>query len=143
MTDTHSPVDWRVEVAAGVELGEHPIWDDAADCLHWVDVLGGTAHRVHAGGETSSLHLGEVLGAVGLRRHGGMIAATDQNFAFRDAHGVIDRDPIAAPVPVGMRFNDAASDPAGRFLAGIVSQSGDSLGQLIQLHTDGHIEVLL
>ena len=143
MTDAPSPVQWRVEVAAGVELGEHPIWDDAAECLNWVDVLGGTVHRLHVGGETSSLRLGDVLGAVGLRMHGGIIAATDQHFAFRDARGVIDRDPIAAPVPAGMRFNDAASDPAGRFLAGIVSQAGDSMGHLIQLHADGHIEVVL
>ena len=150
MTPLDSPVEWRVEVAAGQELGEHPLWDDIAECLIWVDVLTGSVHRLSAPasealptGAVSSVRLGNVLGAVGLREGGGIVAAVDQNFAFWDAKGVTDRDPIEAPVGLGSRFNDAACDPVGRFLAGIVSESGVHNGQLLQVHADGHVDVLL
>ncbi|MBA8829629.1 SMP-30/gluconolactonase/LRE family protein [Alpinimonas psychrophila] len=143
MTDAVSPVEWHVEVAAGCELGEHPLWDETTESITWVDVFGGTVRRLDMHGLESGERLGEALGAVGLRRDGGLVAAVDRNFVFRDARGVSDRDPVAAPVGDGMRFNDAACDPAGRFLAGIVSQTGDSTGELIQLHADGHIDVIL
>ena len=143
MTDTVASVQWRVEAAIADELAEHPIWDDTVESLAWVDVFGGTLRRLNARGELSGARLGETLGAVGLRSNGGIVAATDHHFVFLDARGMPDRDPIEAPVGRDMRFNDASCDPAGRFLAGIVSQQGDRTGELIQLHADGRIEVLI
>lgn len=144
MTEYPERVEWRVVVAAGVELAEHPIWDDVDDSLLWVDVLGGNVHRSGSANPSWTGHLGAVVGAIGLRRGGGLVAAVDQEFAFLDAGGRPDRDRLPAPVPAGARFNDAACDPGGRFLAGTAALDGTSaIGQLLQLHRDGRIDMLL
>jgi len=144
VTENPEQVQWRVDVSAGVELAEHPIWDDATDTLVWVDVLGGNVHRTGSTEYAWSAHLGAVVGAAGLRRGGGLIVAVDEEFAFLDAAGRPDRDRVRAPVGVGTRFNDAACDPGGRFLAGTAALDGtSSVAQLLQLQPDGRIDVLL
>lgn len=143
MTANFSPHQWRVEADARNELGEHPLWDDSTRSLVWVDVLEGMVNRLDERGDLTRLRLGDSLGAVGLRDGGGFIAAVDQHFAFWDSRGGTDRDPVEAPVGAGSRFNDASCDPVGRFLAGIVSAAGEPSGQLLQLHPDGHVEILL
>jgi sugar lactone lactonase YvrE len=146
VTGSFSPGAWRVETDLRNELGEHPLWDDSTGSLVWVDILEGMVHRLDAPGDLAHVRLGSSLGAVGLRDGGGFVAAVDQQFVFTDGDGNGNRDPIAAPVADGMRFNDAACDPAGRFLAGIVCSdpvSAAITGELVQLHVDGHIDVLL
>ena len=143
MTNNVSPHHWRVEADVRNELGEHPLWDDSTHSLVWVDILEGTVNRLDERGDLTHVRLGDSLGAVGLRDGGGLIAAVDQQFVFTDRDGTVNRDPIAAPVAEGMRFNDASCDPVGRFLAGIVSAAGEPSGQLLQLHPDGHVEIVL
>ncbi len=144
MTQNPEPVQWRVEVGVGVELAEHPVWDDASGSLVWVDVLSGDVHRLSPGGHDWASHLGAVVGAAGLRRGAGLVVAVDEEFAFLDASGKPDRDRVSAPVGVGTRFNDASCDPGGRFLAGTAALDGTSpIAQLMQLHPDGRIDVLL
>jgi sugar lactone lactonase YvrE len=128
---------------AGVELGEHPIWDAARDRVGWVDVFAGELRWV--GGEGSDRwRLPAPLGAAALRRSGGVVAAAGDGIHFLDAAGCSDREPIAGFLPAGVRFNDAACDPLGNFVCGTVSLDGrPAQGSLYRLGPQGRIETLV
>jgi sugar lactone lactonase YvrE len=134
---------WTVAVAAGAELGERPVWDDAADGLVWVDILAGRLLRHRPGaGDASLARVDGTLGAAGLRAGGGYILAAGDRFRLVDVRGREDAAPIAVPgVPEGARFNDGACDPVGRFWAGTVAAASD--GALYRLGTDGDVETVL
>ena len=135
---------WSVALAAGCELAERPVWDEHDQSLVWVDILGGSAHRLSSGGGDSAIAVGAPLGAAGLRHGGGLILASAGALVFLDAAGRCDREPIAAALPAGVRFNDGACDPAGRFLVGTTSLDGQrERGALLAVWPDGHIDVLL
>jgi sugar lactone lactonase YvrE len=135
---------WSVALAAGCELAERPVWDEHDQSLVWVDILGGSAHRLSPGGDDTAIPVGAPLGAAGLRHGGGLILASAGALVFLDAAGRADREPIDAGLPSGVRFNDGACDPAGRFLVGTSSLDGRrERGALLAVSPDGHIEVLL
>jgi sugar lactone lactonase YvrE len=116
MTDT----PWTVLSAVPCHLGESAVWDDRRGRLHWVDITAGRVYTLDwAGGPTRTLELGDLVGSVGLREAGGLVAA------FRHAVAYVDPDAgsfeIVAPVEAdrpGNRCNDGAVDPAGRFWFG-------------------------
>jgi sugar lactone lactonase YvrE len=144
VTASFDGISWEVAAASGCELAEHPLWDGNDDSLVWVDVLSGSVHRLERSGSYHVSRLGSNVGAVGLRHDGGLVACVDDQFFFLDVAGRPDRAPLSAPLLEGSRFNDAACDPAGRFLAGTAALDGVSaLGRLLQLHSDGTIKVLL
>ena len=141
---TDRPGAWSVALAAGCELAERPVWDERDRSLIWVDVLAGSAHRLSPGGDDAAIPVGAPLGAAGLRRGGGLILASAGALVFLDAAGQADREPIDADLPSGVRFNDGACDPAGRFLVGTSSLNGQrERGALLAVWPDGHIELLL
>lgn len=131
MTQSEGAHKWRVAVAAGCELGERPVWDDHLGSVIWVDVLKGELHRSTPAPFTGpewtdrSVPVGGVLGAVGLRHGGGLIAAADDTFLLLDERGALESDPVSVYMHAGARFNDAACDPGGRFLAGTTSSHND------------------
>ncbi len=104
-------------------LGEGPVWDEREGRLYWVDILSGTLFVYDPVTNRNKAHdLGEHLGAVGLRREGGLVVALQSGFAFYDpAERKIT--PIADPEAdrPGNRFNDGKCDPSGRFWAGTMS----------------------
>lgn len=53
--------------------GEGPVWDEARQCLHFVDVLG---NRIHTweNGELTTVEVGENIGCAVPRSGGGMVA---------------------------------------------------------------------
>jgi sugar lactone lactonase YvrE len=101
-------------------LGEGPLWDAANNCIYWVDIIPGDIHRFYpAAFEHSVFNVGEMIGAIALRKSGGLVAAMQYGFAFVDFDNkTLERitDP-EAHLP-GNRFNDGKCDPAGRFWAG-------------------------
>ncbi|PIW26424.1 MAG: hypothetical protein COW30_15265 [Rhodospirillales bacterium CG15_BIG_FIL_POST_REV_8_21_14_020_66_15] len=105
---------------AKAELGEGPIWDERNQCLIWLDVKGRKLHVLSPVTEDRrTIPLSTEVGAVALRRDGGLVAATRAGFAYLDAQtgGLA---PICDPerhLP-GNRFNDGNCDPGGRFIAG-------------------------
>jgi len=124
---------------AGIELGEHPVWDADTGRVAWVDVFGGELRWV--GGDRWTFPA--PLGAAALRRNGGVIAAAGDGIHFRDGAGRSDRDPITGFLPAGVRFNDAACDPTGSFLCGTVSLDGaPGRGSLYRVSPSGRVEVL-
>ena len=105
-----------------MELGESPVWDERTRALHVVDILRGSIVRFDPRSGTSEglAHLDALVGAIALRRDGGLIAAAGTTVVLLDeesnAHVV-----AATPDSDGIRFNDGACDPQGRFWAGTMA----------------------
>jgi sugar lactone lactonase YvrE len=121
-------MQWQVAVAAGAELGERPVWDHIRSCLLWVDIHAGRLHRYRpdegndvvlelvAGGRAIA------IGAAAPRRGGGYVLAAADGFRLADQDGQLEAGPFTPPgMTAGIRFNDGACDPAGRFWAGTVA----------------------
>lgn len=103
------------------QWGEGPIWWNHA--LYYVDIEGHTVHRYDpADSSEKTWNVGQRVGTVVPRSHGGLVIAGDQGISFLDeATGQLT--PIADPeanLPEN-RFNDGKCSPDGRFFAGTIS----------------------
>jgi len=105
-------------------LGEGPYWVPGDSCLLWVDIPKGMLHRTERpSGATVSTALGEVS-AVFPALGGGLLTAGGHRLRLHmprgAAHGPGWAETTIAGVPAreGIRFNDAAVDPAGRVWVG-------------------------
>jgi sugar lactone lactonase YvrE len=105
------------------QLGEGPVWDARTQTLLWIDLLAGDIHQYNPiTGTRITCNVGQLVGAVAVRRGGGLVAALQYGFGLVDRQtGTVTRltDP-EAHLP-GNRFNDGKCDPAGRFWAGTTS----------------------
>jgi sugar lactone lactonase YvrE len=111
-------------------LAEGPIWDARSSTLHWVDIpAGAVIHGRLVGdgdgdGDGESIEefdrteFGASVGAVGLATDGGLIVAAERGLATIDPSGGIHRGPALLADGINSRMNDAACDPAGRYLVG-------------------------
>lgn len=120
-------------------LGEGPVWDEIEEKLYWVDILSGKLFEYsHHEKKNSVYDIGEHLGAVALRKEGGVVMAMQTGFAFFDLEEQKVTH-IADPeshLP-GNRFNDGECDPSGRFWAGTMSYDLDAgAGSLYCLNSD-------
>lgn len=129
---------------ARAELAEGPRWDPRTRELLWVDIPAGRVATLDpATGATTARDLGRSVGAVAPRAGGGLVAAVAEGFALLDADGT------ETVVPVGhdtglMRMNDAAVDPAGRFLGGSLHlDEAPGTGVLYRLDPDRGVTTLL
>lgn len=135
-----------IEYQHDATLGEGPVWDEREGRLYWVDILSGTLFRYDPVANRNRAHdLGEHLGAVGLRREGGLVMALQSGFAFYDP---VDREitPITDPEEdqPSNRFNDGKCDPSGRFWAGTMSyELEEGAGSLYCLDQSLEVEVRL
>lgn len=106
-------------------LGEGPVWDVDEGCLYWVD---GTGRRVGKpsiwrldprSGRTQHWSLDRDVGALALRRTGGMVLALDDGFYFFDpAQGRLELIQLVDAEQPRTRLNDGKCDRRGRFFAG-------------------------
>ncbi len=123
-------------------LGEGPQWDHRTGVLAWVDILGGFVHLTDPhGGITRSIPVGPGVGAVAPHGEHGYLLAVRNGFATLTAgHLEVTHELFDEP---GVRMNDGAVDPGGRFVAG--SMAGDlrpGMGSLYSLDTDGSVREL-
>ena len=133
-----------VEIACVAEthsaLGEGAVWDVADRALWWVDIPAGIIYRFDpATWENRRFDFGEPVGCVARRDKGGLIVAAKTGFyAFNLATG--EKTLIVDPEPdrPGNRFNDGATDPAGRFWAGTMKDGGEpeQVGRFYRLDPD-------
>ena len=123
-------------------LGEGPYWVPEDDCLLWVDVHRGQLHRSYfPSAETATMDLGAVSAAfpaVG----GGILTAGGSKLALHlpAERGGQWTTRVVAEVPAreGIRFNDAAVDPAGRVWVGSMHiDEAEPLGELYRLDAGG------
>lgn len=124
--------------------GEGPVWDPAWGGLRFVDLLAGDIVSLGAGGsEVDRLHVGAVAAAFRPRRPGGMVVAVERGFVLVDHDGRIDTLPQLWS-DEGVRMNDGACDPQGRFYCGSMA---DDLtpggGDLWRLDPDGSVDVVV
>ncbi len=143
------PTDWRVAVPAAAELGERPVWDRDLGCMIWVDIPTGRLHRHRPGGDDEVdevvVDLEVTIGAAAPRRDGGYVLAAGDGFRLVGNDGREIADPVRPTgIAPGVRFNDGACDPAGRFWAGTVaSDRRAGAGALYRLDPDGTVSVML
>ena len=123
------------------QLGEGPFYDEPADRVVWVDILG---RRVlwhdGAGPHEGEYRVGGHVGAAVPRRDGGLVLCLPDGPVLVDAAGTGWSEP---PVPLGsfaaadrsagvdppadapnLRANDAKADPAGRLWLGTMAYDG-------------------
>jgi sugar lactone lactonase YvrE len=150
---------WAVAVPAGAELGERPVWD--GEGLLWVDIMAGHLHRhTPGGGDEIVLALTDggrpvPIAAAACRRGGGYVLATAAGFQLAGPLGrgggagagrvLIEEGAIRpAGMAAGVRFNDGACDPAGRFWAGTVAADvRPGAAALYRLDPDGTVTTVL
>jgi sugar lactone lactonase YvrE len=129
------------------ELGEGPVWDGARGRVLWVDINPGIVHIGHLehGLVTpdSQMRFDETVGAVVCSADGDLLVA-----GARCVYRVVgpSRCAVHAELVDGAkasRLNDAACDPAGRFLVGSLALDG-RIGEecLYRLEDDGEVAVL-
>lgn len=123
--------------------GEGPVWDDGAGCLRWVDLLRGDVLTLGADGRVERLHVGDVAAAVRPRTGGGLVVAVERGFALVDRDGDVVTLPPLWTDP-GVRMNDGACDPQGRFYCGSMAyDAAPGRGALYRLDADGTTEAVL
>lgn len=131
---------------ARAEVGEGPIWDDSSQTLLWVDIPLGLVHRFDPGtGRDESFPAGQPVGAVAVRRGGGLV------LALRDGFGLLDPGSRDVRLAVAVehdcpenRMNDGKCDPTGRFWAGTMAfDCSPAAGALYRLEPDLSVEPVL
>lgn len=131
---------------AHARLGEGPVWDEREGCLWWVDILGESIHRTDPATRADEIvPVGQMVGAVGLRERGGLVAALREGFALVET----DRARVELVAPVERddpetRMNDGKVDPAGRFWAGTTALDHRlGAGTLYRLDPDLRVSPML
>ena len=122
----------------GAVLGEGPVWVAREQALYWVDIKGPKIFRLDSLGERTEWNTPFRICSLAPRRRGGFIAGTENGFAIVDLDSG-SFDLIADPEPdfPGNRFNDGKSDRSGRFWAGTMDDSEQSVtGSLYRLDPD-------
>lgn len=111
------------------ELGEGPLWDVKRKAICWIDILKGEIHQYSPEQKTHEIiQVHQMIGSIALCTNGDFIAALQNGFGFVDRiSGKVTM--IADPEShlSNNRFNEGKCDPAGRFWAGTMSLSEDSL----------------
>ncbi len=137
-------VDVAVDVRA--EVGEGPHWDERTGSLWFVDLTAGTVFRYErAGGRVSTFSVGQEVGAVIPRRHGGLMLAVRDGIAVATETG----DGFEVRLPVeretdGNRMNDAKCDAAGRLFAGTTAfDFAPGAGALYRIDADWSCETVI
>ena len=125
-------------------LGESPLWDSTTHTLYWVDAIKPALHALHpATGTHQEWPMPALIGAIALRKKGGLIASLGTGIAFIDLpSGQITMHKIVNEALSPVHLNDGKCDAAGRFWVGEVCHDKmRSNGRLFCLHPNGDLEV--
>lgn len=134
--------------APGV-LSEGPRWHEERQELLWVDILGKQVHRGTLDGdgaldELSTITLDRHVGAVAPAEAGGYVVAAGQGFLHISQDGTVRELAQPAAGEPGVRMNDGACDPQGRFWAGTMAyDERPGAGTLYRLELDGSTTTML
>jgi sugar lactone lactonase YvrE len=125
--------------------GEAPLWDPDTSSLYWTDCVGFKFFRFNAkSGKSEVLRTGVEVTGFALNEGGEFVIANTKGIWLWD--GAKSLKLIAAEVDGAVcQMNDAAADPAGRFLAGscFYDPAGSyKLGCLLRVDNSGHTSVL-
>ena len=133
-------------VRAGNVIGEGPRWNAAEQRLYWVDFI--TNQNIHswqpATRELKTYRTEAPVTAVGFLRTGHLIAATGGQIAkFNLTTRKLTEFTLVDDRP-GMRLNDGAVDPQGRFWVGSMhsEQQSEPHGSLYRFDPDGSLHTM-
>ncbi len=134
-----------VAIGSGALLGEGPRWDAAAQRLLWVDIEAGALHLFDpARGDDRKIPLGIRVGAVAPTQAGGVLAALADRLAVVDLEDESVHTLVEVPHGEGLRLNDGACDPAGRFWVGSMALDyARGAGALYRYSSDGGLDRML
>lgn len=136
-----------VALSATPALAEGAFWAWHTQELIWVDILGCTLNRFDpVTGKNRAHVLPSFVGTAVPRSDGGFQIAVRDGFARFDPHTEALTELVSPPEHDARttRFNDGKCDPAGRFLAGTISLTGESnAAALYVLDSDGKTRRLL
>lgn len=123
--------------------GEGPIWDAGAGVVRWVDMLAGDVMTLGQDGTVDRRHLSDVVAALRPRHTGGFVVAVERGFLLVEPDGSVGPVHEAFSDP-GVRMNDGACDPAGRFLCGSMAyDSTPGRGALYRFDVDRQVTEVL
>lgn len=122
---------------------EGPVWAQAWGGLRWVDMLAGDILSLASGGEVTRRHVGSIAAALRPRRGGGAVIGIERGFLLEDAAGT-----AVTTIPAwdgdGIRMNDGACDPDGRFYCGSMAYDQQpGAASLYRLDTDLSVRPVL
>jgi len=133
-------------VDARAWLGEGPLWDADRGLLWWVDILGGRAHAFDpATGRDEAIEIGQAVGAIALRRGGGLLVlGQDAILALEpETHRMRPLVAFGRERPP-RRTNDGKPDPAGRLWFGRMTfDHAAGMGSLCRLDRELRLETVL
>jgi sugar lactone lactonase YvrE len=122
--------------------GEGPVWDAGLQRLLWVDLLRGDLLRTDTSGVTERQHVSDVLACVAPRGAGGHVFATERGFALLSSDGQVEVLPDIWQ-DTGIRMNDGACDPTGRFFCGSMAyDAAAGRGALYRLDPDRSVHLV-
>jgi sugar lactone lactonase YvrE len=134
-----------VEVAIDVraELGEGPRWDAAAGRLLWVDVEGRSLHVFDPErDEDRTIPLGARVGVGQPMSDGRVLVALADRLAALDLDDESVETLVSMPHGPGLRLNDGACDPDGRFWVGSLDLEFTKHAGSLYVY-DGHLREVL
>ncbi|MGW5053458.1 SMP-30/gluconolactonase/LRE family protein [Actinokineospora sp. NPDC004072] len=126
------------------ELGEGARWVDGE--LHWVDILTGRLLVRRGGADVVLAALDVPLGAVAPLGGGRWLAAAGTGIAVLEPDSGLTWLAKPADTGVRQRMNDAAVDPAGRFIAGSMAYAAEEqpgAGKLHAVDPDGTVRTIV
>ena len=99
------------------ELAEGPLWDPDTSSIFWSDIPNRLIHCAKiSDGQSNSMKMPLMIGAIALTKSDSLIAATSNGFAMISPSGELSIiDEFLEP---DVRMNDGKVDPHGRFWAG-------------------------
>jgi sugar lactone lactonase YvrE len=119
--------------------GEGPVWWPGWGGLRWVDMLAGDVLNLEPDGTVGRRHVGSVAAAVRPRRGGGAVLGVERGFALEEPDGTLTTLPPLWDSD-GLRMNDGACDPDGRFYCGsMAADRAPGTAALFRLDPDGSV----
>jgi sugar lactone lactonase YvrE len=117
--------------------GEGPVWSQSWGGLKWLDMLAGEILSLLPSGAVERHSIGEVVAAIRPRTAGGAVIATQRGFALDQGSGAPLEHLSDAFRDSGLRMNEGACDPDGRFYCGSMAwDRARGRGSLFQLDID-------
>jgi sugar lactone lactonase YvrE len=98
--------------------GEGPVWAPSWGGLRWVDMLAGDVLSLGGDGTVSRRHVADIAAAIRPRRGGGAVIGVERGFALEEQDGTLSYSQELWPADAGIRMNEGACDPDGRFYCG-------------------------
>ena len=122
--------------------GEGPVWSPRWGGLQWVDMFAGDVLSLADDGSVRRRHVADLVAAMRPRVAGGVVYAVERGLLLEGADGVLE--PLPLWEDPGVRMNEGACDPDGRFWAGSMAYDRNKgAASLYRVAADRHVETVL